>query len=372
MNANKLLAAAILALAIGAPVASFVEESKMPQPTPFAEIRAPFVHRIATRQIGGSSELASLEQADDWLNSPPLAATALRGKVVVVDFWTYTCVNWLRTLPYLRAWDAKYRNQGLTVIGVHAPEFSFEKDLDNVRRAVKDMRVDYPVAVDNNHVIWNAFNNQYWPALYFIDSQGRLRDQHFGEGSYEQSEKIIQELLAEAGVADFNSEPVSVEASGLEVAADWSDVNSAENYVGYARAQNFASPGGAIANQSRTYALPMRLRLNEWALSGGWTVTSEAVALNTPNGRIAYRFHARDLNLIMGPTAPGTAVKVRVLIDGEPPGAAHGADIDERGVGTLNEQRTYQLIRQAKPITERLFQIEFLEPGAEAFAFTFG
>jgi thiol-disulfide isomerase/thioredoxin len=372
VNANKLLAAVILAVAIGAPVASFVEQSKMPHPTSVAELRVPFLHGLPGDQTGGLPELASLEQADDWLNSPPLTATALRGKVVLVDFWTYTCVNWLRTLPYVRAWDAKYRNQGLAVIGVHAPEFSFEKNLNNVRQAAKDLGIDYPVAVDNNHVIWRAFNNQYWPALYFIDAQGRLRHHYFGEGSYEQLEMVIQELLTEAGVAGVNREPVSVEAHGLEVAADWRDLNSAENYVGYARTENFASPGGATPDQSRTYALPMRLGANEWALSGGWTVKSEAVALNTPSGHIAYRFHARDLNLVMGPSVPGNAVKFRVLIDGQPPGVAHGADVDEQGHGTLNEQRTYQLIRQPKPIKERQFEIEFSEPGAEAFAFTFG
>jgi thiol-disulfide isomerase/thioredoxin len=305
-------------------------------------------------------------------NSPPLTSSALRGKVVLVDFWTYTCINWLRTLPYVRAWQEKYRNQGLVVIGVHAPEFAFEKNLNNVRRAVKDMRIDYPVAVDSEHVIWRAFKNQYWPALYFIDSQGRVRHHHFGEGSYEQSEMIIQALLAEIGIGGIDREPVSVDARGIEAAADWDSLRSPENYVGYERTQNFASPGGAVSDKPRMYELPARLRLNEWALAGDWTMKQENAVLNTSNGSIAYRFHARDLHLVMGPTAPGTPVRFRVLIDGQPPGAARGIDVDEQGAGTVTEQRLYQLIRQPKPIPDRQFQIEFLGSGVEVFAFTFG
>jgi thiol-disulfide isomerase/thioredoxin len=316
--------------------------------------------------------LASLDHADEWLNSPPLSASALRGKVVLIDFWTYTCINWLRTLPYVRAWNEKYRNQGLVVIGVHAPEFGFEKNINNVRWAVKDMRIDYPVAVDNEHVIWRAFENQYWPALYFIDSQGRVRHHQFGEGAYEQSEMIIQELVAEAGMGDVDHELVSVDSQGLEAAADWGSLKSPENYLGYERTRNFASPGRAVLDTARTYELPARLRLNEWALSGDWTVKKETVVLNKANGSIAYRFHARDLHLVMGPAATGMSVRFRVLIDGQPPGAAHGIDIDEQGYGTVAEQRLYQLIRQSKPIVDRQFQIEFLGPGVEAFAFTFG
>jgi thiol-disulfide isomerase/thioredoxin len=372
MKTNKLLVAAVLAIAIGAPIAAFVEERQVQQPTTSRGIRVPFLHGSSDAPAASQAELGSLSRADEWLNSPPLTAQALRGKVVLVDFWTYTCINWLRTLPYVRAWADKYRDQGLVVIGVHAPEFGFEKDLNNVRRAVKDLSVDYPVAVDSEHVIWRAFRNQYWPALYFIDAQGRVRHHHFGEGSYEQSEMIIQELLAEAGATGVSREPVSVDAQGLEAAADWRNLKSGENYLGYARTQSFASPGGATLDKLRRYELPARLRLNEWALSGDWTVTNQAAALNKPDGRIAYRFHARDLHLVMGPAAPGTSVRFRVLIDGQPPGAAHGIDVDAQGNGTVTGQRLYQLIRQSKPIADRQFEIEFLDSGAEAFAFTFG
>ena len=377
MKTNRLLAATVLATAIGAPIAGFVGDMSMSQPVTSTGIRLPFLHGFPTAPMPNPLELASLERANEWLNSPPLTAPALRGKVVLIDFWTYTCINWLRTLPYVRAWDEKYRSQGLVVIGVHAPEFAFEKNINNVRWAVKEMRAGYPVAVDNEHVIWRAFKNQYWPALYFIDAQGRVRHQHFGEGSYEQSEMIIQRLLNEAGVGGIGDDLVSVDARGLEAAADWGSLKSPENYVGYERTQNFASPGGAVLDKPRMYELPTRLRLNEWALSGDWTVKKDAAALNKANGGIAYRFHARDLHLVMGPAAlgpaaPGMSVRFRVLIDGRPPGAAHGIDVDEQGYGTVTEQRLYQLIRQPKPIADRQFQIEFLGPGVEAFAFTFG
>jgi thiol-disulfide isomerase/thioredoxin len=330
------------------------------------------MHGSSDAPMPSQTELASLERADAWLNSPPLMPSDLRGKVVLIDFWTYTCINWLRTLPYVRAWADKYRDQGLVVIGVHAPEFAFEKNLDNVRRAVKDLRVDYPVAADSEHVIWRAFRNQYWPALYFVDAQGRVRHQQFGEGSYEQAEMIIQQLLAEAGQSAIDREPVIVDGSGFEAAADWRNLKSPENYLSYARTENFASPGGSVLDKPHAYMLPARFRLNEWALSGDWTVTNQAAVLNKPNGGIAYRFHARDVHLVMGPAAPGTSVRFRVLIDGQPPGAAHGIDVDEQGNGTVTEQRLYQLIRQQKPIADRQFEIEFLAPGVEAFAFTFG
>ncbi len=372
MKTNKLLVAAVLAIAIGAPIAGFVGDIIMAQPTTSTELRVPFMHGIPIGQVSGQSELTSLERADEWLNSPPLTAADLRGKVVLIDFWTYTCINWLRTLPYIRAWQKKYREQGLVVIGVHAPEFAFEKDVNNVRRAVKEMRIDYPVAVDSEHVIWRAFRNQYWPALYFIDAQGRVRHHYFGEGSYDQSEMIIQALLAEAGNGGVGRELVSVDAGGIEAAADWGNLKSPENYVGYERTENFASPGGAVLDKPRMYQVPAMLRLNEWALSGDWTVKNQVAVLNKPNGGIAYRFHARDLHLVMGPAAPGTSVRFRVLIDGQPPGAAHGVDVDEQGEGTVTEQRLYQLIRQPQPIADRQFQIEFLGPGVEAFAFTFG
>ena len=371
MKTSRLVVAAVLAIAIGAPIAGFLADMKG-QSVTSPGVRVPFLHGFPTGQIGGQTELASLERANEWLNSPPLTPGSLRGKVVLIDFWTYTCINWLRTLPYVRAWAEKYKDQGLVVIGVHAPEFSFEKNIHNVRWAVKDMRIDYPVAVDNEHVIWRAFNNQYWPALYFVDSQGRVRHHHFGEGAYEQSEMIIQELLREAGVGGLSSEPVSVDARGLEAAADWGSLKSPENYVGFERTENFASPGGAALDKPRMYERPARLRSNEWALSGDWTMKKEAAVLNKVGGRIAYRFHARDLHLVMGPATPGTSVRFRVLIDGEPPAAAHGIDVDESGNGTVTEQRLYQLIRQPNPIAERQFDIEFLGSGVEAFAFTFG
>jgi thiol-disulfide isomerase/thioredoxin len=357
MRWSRFLVTAVLAIALGAPIAGFVGQMSVPRP-------------MRTAQIVTQSELASLERADMWLNSPPLAAPALRGKIVLIDFWTYTCINWLRTLPYVRAWAEKYKDAGLVVIGVHAPEFAFEKDLNNVRRAVKDRRIDYPVAIDNEHVIWRAFHNQYWPALYFIDAHGRVRDSHFGEGSYAQSEKIIQLLLAEAGAVSHDL--VSVDGRGVEAAADWGSLQSPENYLGYERTERFASPGGALFGKSHVYAAPARLALNHWALSGDWTVEKRATVLNKANGRISYRFHARDLHLVMGPPARETSVRFRVLIDGQPPGAAHGVDVDDQGMGAASEQRLYQLVRQPHPIADRLFEIEFLDPGIEAFAFTFG
>jgi thiol-disulfide isomerase/thioredoxin len=316
--------------------------------------------------------LPSFAGAVEWLNSKPLTATDLRGKVVVVEFWTYTCVNWLRTLPYVRAWAEKYKDKGLVVIGVHTPEFGFEADLDNIRQAMKQMRIEYPVAIDSNYAIWNAFGNEYWPALYLIDSRGRIRHSHFGEGDYQQSERVIQQLLVEAGDRDVGNGLVSVDPGGLEVAADWDDLRSPENFLGYQRTNNFASPGGVVANKSHVYGVPARLALNDWALSGAWTMEKEAVVLSEIGGRITYRFHARDLNLIMGPRDRGASARFRVLVDGQPPGAAHGGDIDANGRGTVSEQRTYQLIRQVKPIVDRQFEIEFLDPGVEAFDFTFG
>jgi thiol-disulfide isomerase/thioredoxin len=301
-----------------------------------------------------------------------LTAAGLRGKVVVIDFWTYTCINWRRSLPYVRAWSEKYKDRGLVVVGVHTPEFAFEKDVDNVRRAVQDMRIDYPIAVDSNYAIWRAFKNQYWPALYFIDAQGRVRHHQFGEGEYGQSELIIQQLLKESGVDGISHDPVAVDARGAEAAADWRSLKSPENYVGYERTENFASPGGAAPDVRRVYTVPAALKLNEWALSGEWTMAKQGIVLNKANGRIAYRFHARDLHLVMGPLARGASVRFRVLIDGQSPGAAHGLDVDAQGNGTITEQRMYQLIRQPQPIADRQFEIEFLDPGAEAFAFTFG
>jgi thiol-disulfide isomerase/thioredoxin len=317
-------------------------------------------------------ELPSLGSATEWLNSQPLTAAGLRGKVILVSFWTYTCINWLRQLPYLRAWAEKYKDEGLVVIGVHTPEFIFERDVDNVRRAAKDMRVDYPVAIDNDYTIWRAFNNSYWPALYFVDAQGHIRHHQFGEGEYEQSEMILQQLLEEAGNGGIGHELVSVDARGAEAAADWGSLRSPENYVSYERTENFASPGGAVLDERHVYAAPAQLRLNHWALSGDWTLEQQAAVLNEANGGIAYRFHARDLHLVMGPAVRGTSVRFRVLIDGQVPGAAHGIDVDDQGNGTVAEQRLYQLIRQPKPIADRQFEIEFLDSGVEAYCFTFG
>ncbi len=310
-------------------------------------------------EIVTDNGLASLRSATTWLNSPPLTAEDLRGKVVLVDFCTYTCVNWLRTLPYLRAWDAKYRQHGLVVIGAHTPEFDFEHDLDNVRRAITAMRVDFPIAVDNAYAIWNGFSNQYWPALYLIDAKGANRFMHFGEGAYDESEREIQKALGGLGAKGFSPELVTVDARGLEVAADWGNLRSAENYLGSARTEGFR------ANRDAS-----RLGVNQWTLDGDWKQSPRAVALNKPHGRIVYRFHARDLNLVMGPAARGAAVRFRVRIDGQPAGG--GADVDAQGNGVATEQRTYQLIRQERPIVDRQFEIEFLDPGVEAFCFTFG
>jgi thiol-disulfide isomerase/thioredoxin len=361
MKATRLLLAAILAVALGAPIEARAEDKRVTQQV-----------RPVAVQLPIEGTLPSLGSATEWLNSQPLTAAGLRGKVVLIDFWTYTCINWLRSLPYVRAWAEKYKDRGLVVIGVHAPEFAFEKNIDNVRRAAKAMRVDYPIAIDNDYAIWRAFKNEYWPALYFVDAQGRIRHHHFGEGEYEQSEMIIQRLLAEAGVGGIGQELVSADGRGAEAAADWDSLQSPENYVGQERTQNFASPGGAVLGKRRAYAVPARLRLNHWALSGDWTMEKQATVLHKANGRIAYRFHARDLHLVMGPAARGTSVRFRVLIDGRPPGAAHGVDVDDQGNGTVTEQRLYQLIRQPKPIADRQFEIEFLDPGVEAFAFTFG
>jgi len=317
-------------------------------------------------------ELPTFGGATGWLNSPPLTVDGLRGKVVLVNFCTYTCVNWLRQLPYVRAWAAKYSSLGLVVVGVHTPEFGFEHNLDNIRRALADVQVGYPVAIDNDYAVWGAFDNHYWPALYFADAQGRIRHHHFGEGEYQQSEMVIQQLLAEAGSADVGHELVSVDARGVEAPADWATLRSAENYTGYERTESFASPGGIVPGQPHLYSAPAQLRLNHWALSGHWTMEEQATRSNEADGQIAYRFHARDLNLVMGPAAGRTSVRFRALLDGQPPGAAHGADVDEQGHGTVVGQRLYQLIRQPNQITERTFEITFPDPGVETYSFTFG
>ncbi|WIG60608.1 MAG: DipZ protein [Ktedonobacterales bacterium] len=322
--------------------------------------------------LPSEGHLPSLDGATAWLNSPPLTSDGLRGNVVAIDFWTYTCINWLRTLSYIRAWAENYQDQGLIIVGVHTPEFPFEHDIENVRRAVQDRQVTYPVAIDNAYAVWDAFTNHYWPALYLVDAQGRIRHHQFGEGDYEEAEQIIQQLLAEAGDKRVGQNLVTVAARGAEVAADWEHLESGETYVGYERAERFASPGGAVLDERRVYAVPARLSRNEWALSGEWTVQRGFAALNAANGQIVYRFHARDLHLVMGSAVRGATVRFRVLIDGQAPGAAHGSDVDEQGFGTADYPRLYQLIRQLAPIVDRQFEIEFLDAGVEAFAFTFG
>jgi len=324
-------------------------------------------------QLPVEGHLPGFDGATGWLNSPPLTTAELRGRVVLVNFWTYTCINWLRTLPYVRAWADRYTDHGLVVIGVHTPEFDFEHDLDNVRRAVKDLGVDYPVVTDNDYAIWTAFDNHYWPASYFVDAQGQIRHHRFGEGDYEMSEMILQQLLTEAGSGGTDEgELTLVEARGVEVAADWDSLRSPENYLGYERTDNFVSPNGSILETSYAYAAPTRLRLNHWALSGDWTVKPEAIVLNQAEGRILYRFHARDLHLVMAPPAQESPVRFRVGLDEQPPGAAHGADVDDQGNGTITQPRLYQLVRQPGPVTERTFEVAFLDPGVQAYAFTFG
>jgi thiol-disulfide isomerase/thioredoxin len=317
-------------------------------------------------------ELPSLEGATGWLNTQPLTTEGLRGSAVLVQFWTFTCINWIRTLPYVRAWAEKYEGNGLVVIGVHTPEFGFEHDVDNIRRAARAMGVDYPIAIDSDYLVWRAFDNNYWPALYFADERGAIRDHHFGEGRYEQSERVIQQLLGERGAEGIGDGLVYVDAGGVEEAADWDTLRSPEAYVGYLRAENFASAGGLTPEQRRAYDAPARLRLNEWALSGEWTVEGQPVIANEAGGRLAHRFEARDLNLVMAPPANGASVPFRISLDGQPPGPAHGLDIDEQGNGTLSEGRLFQLIRQPGGVAAHTFEIEFLGAGAQAYVFTFG
>ena len=322
------------------------------------------------RPAGG--RMPSLGGATGWLNSPPLTTDGLRGRVVAVDFWTYTCINWLRTAPYVRAWAEAYRDAGLVVLGVHTPEFPFEQHVDNVRRAIQDRQITFPVAVDNDYAVWTAFANMYWPALYVVDAKGDIRYHHFGEGAYEESEQVIRDLLVEAGAGDRLPGPVSVDARGIEAAADWADLRSAENYLGAERTENFASPERAVTGTARRYTIPSRLAPDHWALSGEWTVQPGAVLLEEPGGRIAYRFAARDLHLVMAPAAHGGPVRFGVRLDGQPPGPDSGDDVDDDGTGTLTEPRLYQLVRQRGPVAQRTFEITFVDPGAEAYAFTFG
>jgi thiol-disulfide isomerase/thioredoxin len=322
--------------------------------------------------MSSEGHLPGFDGATGWLNSPALTAADVDGKVVLVDFWTYTCINWLRTLSYVRAWAEKYHDRGLVTVGVHTPEFPFEHDVDNIGQAVKDMGIEYPVAVDSDYRVWRAFSNHYWPAVYLADAQGNIRHHQFGEGRYEECERVIQRLLREAGVEGVDDALVSVVADGFEAQADWTNLASPETYLGYEQTQNFASPGGVAFDESRTYVAPVSLRLNQWALSGDWTIESGASVLNRADGGIAFRFHARDVNLVLRPRERGTSVPFQVLIDGEPPGDAHGLDVDEEGHGMVTQPRLYQLVREPGSIIDRTFETAFLAPGVEAYVFTFG
>lgn len=307
-----------------------------------------------------------------WLNSPPLTAEALKGKVVLVDFWTYSCIKCLRSLPYVKAWAEKYHDQGLVVIGVHAPEFAFERDVSNVTQAMKDLGITYPVAIDNNYKVWRAFNNQYWPAHYFADAKGQIRYHHFGEGDYAESERVIQQLLREAGAKNVAGGLIEADAKGVQQAPDMNEVQSPETYLGFQRAENFVTTGTLASNQVANYPAAGKLALNNWTLEGQWNVGGQQATLGQAGGRIVYRFHARDLHLVLGPAADGKPVRFKVTIDGQAPGDAHGADIAPDGSGTVTEQRLYQLVRQPGAVQDRTFTIEFLDPQVSAYAFTFG
>lgn len=314
----------------------------------------------------------SFSGATDWLNTKPLSLTDLRGKVALIDFWTYTCINWRRTLPYIRKWASKYKDQGLIVISVHTPEFPFEHQLENVKVAIKEMDITYPVATDNNFAIWNSFQNEYWPALYLIDAKGQIRYQKFGEGDYEESERQIQQLLKETTAKNIPNQIAELQPNGFEAAADWQNLKSPENYVGYSRTQGFASPAEVVTDKQVLYSSPKQLNLNQWGLSGEWIMGKDRLVLGKGQGKIIYRFHARDLHLIMGPAMRGASIKFHILIDGKPPGSAHGLNVDSSGNGTVTEQRMYQLIRQQGPVIDREFQIEFSDPKVEVYDFTFG
>jgi len=315
--------------------------------------------------VFGRSQMPSFAGVTEWLNSGPLGQAELAGHAVLVDFWTLTCINWLRTEPYVRAWSRAYRDDGLIVVGVHTPEFTFEHDVDRVRRAIVEREIDYPVAVDNDYAVWRAFNNNYWPALYFIDPAGTIRDEYFGEGRYAQSEQMIQDLLG------ISRPPLSVQGVGVEAEADWGNLRSPETYLGYTRGDNFASPGGAMIDRAHGYQVPPRLHLNQWALTGEWTIGEEKIALSQPGGTVAFRFHARDADLVLSPGAH-ESIPFQLRLDGAAPGPSHGLDTDAAGNGLLDDGRFYQLIRQSGDIQDRTLEIQFLEPGAEAYVFTFG
>jgi thiol-disulfide isomerase/thioredoxin len=303
-------------------------------------------------------KLPGYDGATGWLSSPPLTVEELKGKVVLTDFWTYTCINWLRTLAWVRAWADRYRDDGLVVVGVHTPEFPFERDVDNIRAAVRELNVTYPVAIDSDYRVWRAFSNHYWPAVYVADAEGEIRHQQFGEGRYDECERVIQQLLRESG-RDVGDDLVSVTPAGFEVQADWDNLESPETYLGSEQGRGYVSADG-------------RLKLNQWTLGGDWTIEDGLSVSKAAGGRVAFRFHARDVNLVMGPRERGAAIPFRVSVDGEPPGDAHGLDADAAGNGTLTQQRTHQLIREPGSVEDRTVEIEFLAPGAEVYCFTFG
>jgi thiol-disulfide isomerase/thioredoxin len=331
-------------------------------------------HRLAGARpaLPVEGRLAPFAGATGWLNSPPLTPEGLRGRVVLVDFWTYTCVNWLRTLPYVRAWAAKYAAAGLTVVGVHTPEFGFEHDAANVTAAARALDVGYPIALDNDYAVWGAFANHAWPAVYVADGEGRLRYHHFGEGEYAATEMALQQLLLEAGADDLEQDLVLVEPRGLEVAADWRTLRSPETYLGYGQSTGFAQDGVARPDAPAGYEAPARLPLNAWGLAGAWTVARHAAVAAAPGARVAFQFQARDLNLVMGPASRGASIPFRVFLDGQPAAGAYGIDVHPDGRGTAGEQRTYQLIRQPGPVAARRFEIEFGAAGVEVYCFTFG
>ena len=346
-------------------------------PAPSSRIDLPGVFRTIAHRLADDADVLPVEGhvppfdgATGWLNSEPLTPEGLRGRVILVDFWTYTCINWLRTLPYLRAWDAKYRGSGLTIVGVHTPEFGFERDVDNIVPRVEEFGVAYPVAIDSQYGVWTAFANHFWPAVYIVDALGRIRYHHFGEGEYAMTEMVIQQLLVEAGAGDVDPDLVIVEPSGFELPADWRTLRTPETYLGLRQASGFASPAAPKADATDTYPEPGRLGLNQWATIGSWTLASHAAVSGGPGSSIAFQFQARDVNLVMGPSERGASIPFRVRLDGEAPGAAHGDDVDEGGNGSLSEQRLYQLIRVPGTVEERRFEIEFLDAGAEAYCFT--
>ena len=350
------------------------ETAAAPTPSRAPGLLGALAHRLAGDPAGLPDEgpLASFEGATGWLNSPPLTPAGLRGRVVLINFWTYTCINWLRTLPYVSAWAAKYADQGLTIVGVHTPEFDFEHDRPNVVTQARALKVTYPIAVDDDYGVWRAFSNHYWPAIYLADAEGRIRFHHFGEGEYVMTEMAIQQLLMDAGASDVEPDLVQVEPRGLEVAADFRTLRSPETYLGYGQASGFSSADGLWADEPHSYAALTRLSLNDWAPIGRWTISDRAAVLAEPGGRIAFRFQARDVNLVMGPARRGTVIRFRVSLDGRAATGDHGFDVDTDGNGTVTEPNTYQLIRQRGVIEERTFEIEFLDAGAEAYCFTFG